>query len=716
VAKLIPTTPGMTIQEAMKLSPDLTQIYQGNETAKLLIDTAKGVEGLFRHASTHAAGVVICREPVTEYAPVQRVGDSPVTIQFEKDYVEKIGLLKMDFLGLRNLTVVDKCLKLIQRTRGVAIDLNALPLTDSSTYRLLQSGDAIGVFQLESSGMRKLLRDLHPDKLEDIISLVALYRPGPLQSGMADEFVRRRHGLAKITYLHADLEPILKGTYGIMLYQEQVMQIAMALAGFSPGQAEGLMKAMSKKIVAVMDKLKPEFMNGTRDRGVPQGAAEQIWEQMAAFASYGFNQSHSAAYAVLTYHTAYLKANYAPEFMATNLSTIMDRKDKLALYIEDCRRMKIGIRAPDINESEADFTVSVDPESGEPDSVRFGLAAIKNVSRNAIEVIVRAREAGGRFTAFTDFARRACAAADATALSRTAVECLIRAGAFDAIEPNRSALLAQVDGVLGAAATLRRDRAQGQVTLFEDDDSAAELALEIEPPSAGLVAEMTREEQLATEKDLLGVYVSDHPLTEHIEALRRQGAVPSDELSELQDRQEVTIGGIIATLTPRMTKKNQPMASVTLEDLRGSVTVAVFPKVYEACRAALQKDRIVLIKGKTNVRERLVEDEDGGSAVVEVHAEEVIPFHVSNGASHNGNGHSHARQPAVHVRLSQSRGNELRVLRGILAAHPGDSALVFHIQNGSRVERVLAGLRVQPTRKMLDDVQQIIGRGAAWVE
>jgi DNA polymerase III subunit alpha len=716
VAKLIPTTPGMTINKAMQQSTELAQIYQTSQTAKTLIDTAKSVEGLFRHASTHAAAVVICREPVTEYAPVQRIGDSGVTIQFEKDYVEKIGLLKMDFLGLRNLTVVDKCLKLIERTRGVRIDLDTLPLTDPVTYRLLQNGDAIGVFQLESAGMRKLLCDLRPDKLEEIIALVALYRPGPLQSGMADEFVRRKHGLAQIKYLHKDLEPILNHTYGIMLYQEQVMQIAMALAGFSAGQAEGLMKAMSKKITAVMDKLKPAFMEGSEARGVAAKIAEEIWDQMYAFASYGFNQSHSAAYAVLTYHTGYLKANFAPEFMATNLSTIMDKKDKLALYIEDCRRMKIGILPPEINTSEADFTVGLDAEAGVPNAVRFGLAAIKNVSRNAIDVIVRARDEGGPFSSFADFARRACSAADAAVLSKTAVECLIRAGAFDSVERNRSYLLSQVERVLGAAASRRRERAIGQVSLFDDGDAeGTDLALELDPPSSISVAEISREELLATEKDLLGVYVSDHPLTEHVDALRRQGAVPTDELSELSDRQAVMVGGIIANIVMRMTKKNQPMASVTLEDLRGSVTVAIFPKAYEQCRPHLEKDRIVLIKGKTNVRDRLVEDEEGGAATVEIHGEEVIPFRVLNSNGHSkGNGTS--RLPALHVRLSESRGNELRVLRGILAANPGDAALVFHIENGPRVERVLAGLRVQPTPKMLDDLQQIIGRGAAWVE
>jgi DNA polymerase III subunit alpha len=722
VAKLIPTTIGMTIDEAIKQSPELAKQYGEDPTAKTLLDTARSVEGLFRHASTHAAGVVICKEPVIEYAPVQRIGDSGVTIQFDKVYVETIGLLKMDFLGLRNLTVVDKCLRLIERVRGIRVDLETLPYTDAPAFRLLQAGEAIGVFQLESSGMRKLLRDLKPDRLEDIIHLVALYRPGPLQSGMADEFVRRKHGLSPVAYLHPDLEPILKNSHGIILYQEQVMQIAMQLAGFSAGDAETLMKAMSKKQHAVMEKLQPRFIEGAEKHGVKKATAQQIWDQMYSFASYGFGLNHSAAYAVLTYHTAYLKANFPHEFMATNLSSIMDNKDRLALYIEDCRRMKIDILAPDINESEADFTVHLDPDAGLPDAVRFGLAAIKNVSRNAIDAILRAR-ADGPFTSVGDFARRVYGCADGATLTRPVVECLIKAGAFDRLEPGtrrtpsegeaaggwRAALLAGVERALAGAAVLRRDRALGQNSLFGDDSAEAHEPAEPELALPADVTNFSREELLAMEKDLLGVYVSDHPLRDLGPTLKRHGAVTSEELKELGDRQEVTVGGIIAALVPRTTKKGLPMASITLEDLTGSIPVTVFPKFYEQIGGQLAKDKIVLFRGKTSVRDSVVEDEDGAAAIVEVHAEAVLPFT-------NGNGEGSRPTPAVHVRLSRVRGNDLHVLRNIFAAYPGDARLLFHIENGKKTERVLAGMRVQPSAKMLQEVQQIVGRGTAWVE
>jgi DNA polymerase-3 subunit alpha len=711
VAKLIPTTVGMTIDKAMEQSAELAQAYRENPTAKTLIDTARNVEGLFRHASTHAAGVVICKEPVIEYAPVQKIGDAGVAIQFDKVYAEKIGLLKMDFLGLRNLTVVDRCLKLIERTRGIRVDLERLPYTDAPAFRLLQSGDAIGVFQLESSGMRKLLRDLKPDRLEDIIHLVALYRPGPLQTGMADEFVRRKHGLSPVTYLHPDLEPILENSHGIILYQEQVMKIAMGLAGFSAGDAETLMKAMSKKLVAVMDKLQPLFLEGAKERGVKAAVAQQIWDQMYSFASYGFGLNHSAAYAVLTYHTAYLKANFPHEFMAVNMSSIMDNKDRLALYIEDCRRMKIGILPPDVNASEGDFTVEGAPESEQPNAVRFGLAAIKNVSKNAIEGIVRAREEGP-FTGLSDFARRVYGASDGATLTRPVVECLIKAGAFDSLDTNRAVLLASVERALAAAASLRRDRARGQNSLFDEDSASGEgepASEEWGEASAVTTVSFDRAERLAMEKDLLGVYVSDHPLSDLGPALKRHGVVNSEELKELGDRQDVTVGGVLTGIVLRRTKKGLPMASLTVEDLTGSVPVTVFPKFYEALQEKLVKDRILLFRGKTNVRDQLVEDEEGGSAIVEVHAEEILPFHA-------GNGNGQKAPPAVNVRLSPSHAQMLPAMRNLLAAHPGEAPLLFHIENGGKTERVLARMRVDPSVRMLEELQRLTGRGTAWVE
>jgi len=368
----------------------------------------------------------------------------------------------------------------------------------------------------------------------------------------------------------------------------------------------------------------------------------------------------------------------------------------------------MAILAPDINESEGDFTVHLDPEAGHPDAVRFGLAAIKNVSRNAIDAIVRAR-ADGPFTSVGDFARRVYGCADGATLTRPVVECLIKAGAFDSLERNRAALLAGVERALAGAAVLRRDRALGQNSLFGEDASEADEPAEQDLGLPADVTNFSRDELLVMEKELLGVYVSDHPLRDLGPTLKKHGAVTSEELKELSDRQEVTVGGIISAIVPRTTKKGLPMASVTLEDLTGSIPVTVFPKFYEQMGNQLAKDKIVLFRGKTSVRDSVVEDEDGAAAIVEVHAEALIPFT-------NGNGQGSRPTPAVHVRLSRVRGNDLHVLRNIFAAYPGDARLLFHIENGSKTERVLAEMRVQPSAKMLQEVQQIVGRGTAWVE
>jgi DNA polymerase III subunit alpha len=722
VAKLIPTTPGMTLETALQQSPELARMAQENPIAQQLITTAKSVEGLYRHASTHAAAVVITREPVVEYAPVQRIGESGVTIQFSKDHCEKIGLLKMDFLGLRNLTVVDKCLKLIERTRGVKIDLETLPLDDAPTYRLLQAGESVAVFQLESSGMQKLLRDLKPDKLEDIIALVALYRPGPLGSGMTEEYCRRKHGLSPARYPHPSLEPILKDTYGIILYQEQVMKISMVLAGFSAGQAEDLMKAMSKKKVDAMEKLKPAFLAGAKEHGVDATTAQEIYDVMFSFASYGFGLNHSAAYAVLTYQTAYLKANYPAEFMATNCSSIMDNKERLALYIDDIRRMGLAILPPAINESEADFTVErrgqgsgarnegpvdLTPALQVPDAVRFGMAAIKNVSRNAIDAIVRARVEGGAFRSLTDFARRVYGEADAGVLTKTALECLIKAGAFDSLEPRRAALLAAVEPALGLAATLRRNRSMGQESLFGEGQAAEDE--EEEEVALPVVREFGRDEALRLEKDLLGVYVSDHPLTAVAAQFRRQGVLSSEELKEQGDRVDVTVGGIIAGLVPRTTKKGQPMASVTLEDLTGTMPVTVFPKAFEEYARVLEKDRIVLIKGKTSIRERVgAVEEDEATGIVEVHADEIIPYNAPIALP--------THEPAVHVRLARARPADLTLLRTLASSHPGSARLLIHVPTTAGEERVVAKLMVAASPKLVEALQSVVGRGEAWVE
>ena len=701
VAKLISTVPGTTLEKALADTPELAKLYAEDSAARKVIDTARSVEGLYRHTSIHAAGVVITEKPVTEYAPVQKVGDGALAIQYEWGDAERIGLLKMDFLGLRNLTVVDHCLKLIERHRGMKVNLQAVPYDDIPTYRLLQQGDSIGVFQFESSGMQKLLRNLKPDRLEDLIALVALYRPGPLQSGMADEFVRRKHGVSEITYLDPILEPILNNSYGIILYQEQVMQITMAMAGFSAGQAEAAMKAMSKKRADVMSKLKPAFLDGAVERNVSRAIAEQIYDVMYNFASYGFNLNHSAAYAVLSYHTAYLKANFPHEFMATNLSSIVDKKDKLALYINDVRRMGIPLLAPSVNDSDAAFTVSL--RDGKPHAIRMGLASIKGLGHPCVEAIVRSRVAEGPFADFADFVKRVFGGEDGSTFSRSALEALIRAGAVDCLKGHRAQLLAAVEPMLAAAASSRKQKSSGQFSLFggdPEDEASTSIALPMVP-------ELSRQEALTMERDLLGVYVSDHPLKDVEGRLRASVSVSAAELPERRDREEITVGGIISQVTIRVTKTNLSMANVVLEDLTGPMTVVFFPKSWEKVKELVEKDRIVLIKGRASVRDRVVEDDDT-PAVVEVQGEEVTALVVARTT----------QTPTVRVRIQNAKRQDLMVMRQLFQANPGESRLIFHIHSNGKEDQVVAGFKVGISPLFLEEARAVAGRvgGSVWVE
>lgn len=418
VAKMIPGELGMTLDKALEASPELRELYETEPKVHKLVDMARAIEGMPRHASTHAAGVVIGREPLTRYLPLYRSSDGVVTTQFAKETVEEIGLLKMDLLGLRTLTVIGDAVNIIKHTTGDEIDIDNIPLDDRATYEMLGRGDAIGVFQLESSGMRAILKELKPEVLDDIIALVALYRPGPLGSGMVEDFIRRKHGQSEIKYLHPALEPILKDTYGVILYQEQVMRIASDLAGFTLGEADLLRRAMGKKKPEVIAGLRNQFIEGARKNNIEETIAGQIFDLMEYFAGYGFNKSHSAAYALVSYQTAYLKANYPVAYMAALLTSVAGSSDKVAVYIEECKRMGIDILPPDINESLVNFTVV-------GDKIRFGLAAVKNVGRQAIEHIIAVRSKK-KFASLLDF----CERAEHRVVTKRVIESLIKGGAF----------------------------------------------------------------------------------------------------------------------------------------------------------------------------------------------------------------------------------------------------------------------------------------------
>ncbi|MDI6631807.1 MAG: DNA polymerase III subunit alpha, partial [Thermoanaerobacteraceae bacterium] len=492
VARLVPGEPHMTVARALEASPDLLELYQNDPVVKRLLDIAARLEGVPRHASTHAAGIVIAPEPLTRFVPLHRVADGTVATQFTKEAVEELGLLKMDLLGLRTLTVIGETLRIIKRLRGILIDEENLPLDDPATYALLGRGETAGVFQLESSGMRNLLRELKPSVFEDLIALVALYRPGPLGSGMVEDFIRRKHGRTPVVYLHPLLEPILKETYGVILYQEQVMQIASTLAGFSLGEADLLRRAMGKKKPEIIAGLRSRFVEGAAANGIPEKLAGEIFDLMEYFAGYGFNKSHSAAYAMVAYQTAYLKANYPVEYMAALLTSVRDNSDKVAAYVEECRRLGIAVLPPDVNESRRNFTVV-------PGGVRFGLAAIKNVGETAVEAIIAARNEGGPFRDFGDF----CSRINPRVINRRVLESLARAGAFSSLGHTRSQVLAVLDGGLELAQRSAKEKDSHQLSLFGDlENNGYDIRID------ATREEFPQQELLKMEKELLGLYIS----------------------------------------------------------------------------------------------------------------------------------------------------------------------------------------------------------------
>ncbi|MDD2421962.1 MAG: DNA polymerase III subunit alpha, partial [Heliobacteriaceae bacterium] len=610
----------------------------------------------------HAAGVVIAPAQLVDFLPVQKSTEGGVVTQFPKDTVEEIGLLKMDLLGLKTLTLIQDALNQVHRNYGEAPVLSHLPLDDEATYQLLSRADTLGVFQLEGRGLRALLKELRPSVFDDIIALVALYRPGPLQSGMVEDFIRRKHGQTAVTFQHPTLEPILKDTYGVILYQEQVMRIASELAGFSLGEADLLRRAMGKKKPEVIAGLQAQFVAGAQNRGIPAAVAGQVFELMEYFAGYGFNKSHSAAYALIAYQTAYLKAHYPAEFMAALLTSVADTTDKVAQYIEECRRLGLPVLPPDINESAMDFTVVTGPR------IRFGLAAVKNVGKAAIEAIVFARETGGPFRSLQEF----CTRVDSRQVNRRAIDSLIRAGAMVSLGGGRRPLLLALDKCLELAARRQRDLASGQLNLFDvgvGSSGKETSVLDQGSPLAGAdlplpdVADFCSRELLAMEKELLGFYFSGHPLEEFRRFLERKTSMAIVQITRRLDRQRLILGGIGHQLRPFTTKLGEVMASFSLEDWAGTIKVLVFPRVYARWGSQLQDDLVVLVEGTVHCQD----DRN------EFFADQltVVPGRQKTGTSE----HLGPELPRLAViKLPFASSNEMVVgsLLRLLQAYPGD--------------------------------------------
>ncbi|MGB9886621.1 MAG: DNA polymerase III subunit alpha [Moorellales bacterium] len=675
LAKLVPAELGISLDRALEESPELRQAYEGDDRVRQLLDFARALEGTPRHASTHAAGVVIAPEPLVNFLPLQKSPDGPVTTQFAMHVIEELGLLKMDVLGLRTLTVIGDTLKLIAQSGQQPPDLDNLSLEDPKTYALLSSGESVGVFQLESSGMRTLLRSLRPERFEDLVALVALYRPGPLGSGMVEDFIRRKHGQVEVKYLHPSLEPILRDTYGVILYQEQVMRIASELAGFTLGEADLLRRAMGKKKPEVLAAQRSRFLEGAIARGVDRETAAQIFDLMEYFAGYGFNRSHSAAYALVAYQTAYLKANYPVQFMAALLTSVRNHPDKVPVYIEECRRLGIEILPPDVNASLADFSIA-------GNAIRFGLAAVKNVGEGAIESILRAR-ADGPFGSLADFCRRV----DLRQVNKRVIESLIRCGAMDSLGAGRARLLAGLDACLEAGQRRQEDRLRGQLSLFDLASGREELASEVELPE---VPEYSPQELLAMEKEMLGFYVSGHPLAEY----RKQLAVHTNyslaELGQVEEGTVVKVGGLVGQVRRLTTKRNEVMAAVVLEDTTGTVEVLVFPRLLESAREFLQSGQVVIVEGRT----------DGAEEGVKILADRVRPLPRENRAK-------------VVIKLDPDcDGQRLRALQTILLRHRGASPVYLYFPNLEKYLQVAQAFWVEPTDDLCRELEQVAGPGA----
>ncbi len=700
VAKLIPNVLNITLKEALGLEPKLRELYDVDEKVRELIDIAMRLEGLCRHASTHAAGVVISPEPLTSFAPLYKsANEETITTQFDMESIESLGLLKFDFLGLKTLTIIDKTEKLLKKS-GTEFSAADIPLDDRKTFELLSSGQTTGIFQLESRGMRDFLTRMRPERFEDLIALVALYRPGPLGSGMVDDFIKRRRGEVPIKYELPQLEEILKETYGVILYQEQVMRIANKLANFTMGQADTLRKAMGKKNPEVMERLKGTFIDGAKANKIPPKKAERIFDLMAYFAGYGFNKSHSAAYAYIAYQTAYLKAHYPVEFMAASLSADMDNTTKVVSFINECKEMGIEILPPDINESDREFKVC-------GNSIRFGLEAVKGVGGSAIEAILNARAEGGTFKSLYDFSARV----DSRRVNRKVIESLIKAGAFDSTG-KRAQLMAAVDRAIQQGAIAQKAISIGQGNIFD-----------LTPPSNDDLPDMDEwdeSEQLRMEKEALGFYITGHPLNKYREQLMKT-VIPTSELSEIDDKSEVTVGGVMRGIKKVQTKnKGETMAYLTLEDLDGTVEVILFPELYKGSMDVLSGDIPVIISGtldKTDkgckiIARRLSAIDSNGQTGSLEQGRKRDPA-ASGGYRHQRpEGQKTVSRVDIAVVHSATDREKLSALKAIADRYSGNCPLYIRITYPDLWEAVIATkVEIEPTSEMISDVEALLGQG-----
>ena len=689
VAKLVPNQLNITLQHALDTEPRLRDLVDTDAKVKELMSIAQSLEGLARHASTHAAGIVISDEPLTNHVPLYRGTNDEIVTQYSMGDVEKIGLVKFDFLGLKTLTMIRRAEMLINDSRPneppLAVD--RLPFDDQKTFALLASGKTTGLFQLESSGMRDLLTGLKPDRFEDIIAIIALYRPGPMD--LIPDFIKRKQGKIPIVYETPELEPILKDTYGVIVYQEQVMAIANKVAGFSLGQADILRRAMGKKKPEEMEKLRVKFLEGAKKNKITERKAEKLYELIQKFAGYGFNKSHAAAYAVVCYHTAYLKTHYPTEFMASLMTTDMGNTDKIMGYFTECRDLGIKVLGPDVNESQKNFAV-VDG------AIRFGLAAIKNVGEGAVESVIDIRSEGGPFTSFFDFCRRV----DLRKVNKRMLEGLIKAGAFDSTGAKRSQLMTVLDQAVEDGATAQRERDLGQITIFAASPTGeGSLGYAALPPLPDM-PEWDQAQRLKYERDLTGFYITAHPLTRYETTIKALSTTTTSGLAEMSDGKEVKLCGIVTTVKTMLTKKGDRMAYLTLEDLQGTVEVIAFPDLYRAAGPLIAPERVVRLTGTI----------DRGDKGTKLRGSKIEPLAETQAQT----------VKRVLIRLSDrpETKDQLPRLRDVLLRHPGATSVALTVLLNSSLEADTAPLpnvTVTANEHFVADVEEVLGKGALFL-
>ena len=656
----------------------LREAYASDPDVQRVVDTARGLEGLRRQDGIHAAAVVISAEPLTDIVPIQRKGeDAEIVTQYEMHGIEALGLLKMDFLGLRNLSTIERAVELIEESRGEVVDVDHIALDDPVTFEMLRRGDTIGVFQLEGTAMRSLIRSLEPESFDDIIAVNALFRPGPMGQNMHYEYADRKNGRKKVEYPHPATVPFLEATYGIIVYQEQVMQVARELAGYSMAEADTLRKAMGKKVRAIMDQEREKFVAGCIAQGHDARLGKELWDAVEPFAGYGFNKSHSAAYGYVAYQTAWLKANYPPEYMAALLTSTKRDKDRTAIYLNECRTTGIKVLVPDVNKSDMDFTVR-------DGAITFGLSAIRNVGEGVVEKIIEARRDGGPYASFQDFVNRV----DPSALNKRTIESLIKAGAFDSLVPARRGLLLVYEQILDATLSRRRNEDMGQYSLFGSGNGSADTE-HIEIPDLT----WDKRTRLAFEKEMLGLYVSDHPLFGVEHALRQAVTTGIATLSDQTDGSTVTIGGLVGSITRRFTRKGDPMLFFHIEDLEGSVEVVAFPKVVMATGAMIREDAIVIITGRVDHR-----GDD-----VKIVAQEVREPELRSDSA--------VRLEVPATLLSP---NLVERLKEILVNHPGTAPVYLHMtsETGHKVWKLSNEHRVEPRSALYAELRELLGQKA----